>query len=117
MCFQGDYAALLSSFTELGLKLRMDMPEDAMQVTNFFFRRSIPGKESPVSWITLSNMFGVAQEVQNLYLFPHMFIVSCWLARFFYFFIFPYGIHLVLVVYPLTVGSQSCILLMILKMW
>lgn len=45
---QGDYAALLSAFTEIGLKLRMDMPEDAMQVTNFFFRRSIPGKESPV---------------------------------------------------------------------
>lgn len=45
-CAEGDYAALLSSFTELGLKLRMDMPEDAMQVTNFFFRRSIPGKES-----------------------------------------------------------------------
>jgi aarF domain-containing kinase len=60
MCFQGDYAALLSAFTEIGLKLRMDMPEDAMQVTNFFFRRSIPGKESPVSWITLSNLIGVA---------------------------------------------------------
>lgn len=45
---QGDYAALLSAFTEIGLRLRMDMPEDAMQVTNFFFRRSIPGKESPV---------------------------------------------------------------------
>lgn len=49
MYFQGDYAALLSAFSEIGLKLRMDMPEDAMQVTNFFFRRSIPGKESPVS--------------------------------------------------------------------
>ncbi|KAG0553680.1 hypothetical protein KC19_12G030900 [Ceratodon purpureus] len=46
-CAEGDYAALLSAFAEIGLKLRMDMPEDAMQVTNFFFRRSIPGKESP----------------------------------------------------------------------
>lgn len=46
-CAEGDYAALLSAFTEIGLKLRMDMPEDVMQVTNFFFRRSIPGKESP----------------------------------------------------------------------
>ncbi|KAG0571499.1 hypothetical protein KC19_VG016500 [Ceratodon purpureus] len=46
-CAEGDYAALLSGFAEIGLKLRLDMPEDAMQVTNFFFRRSIPGKESP----------------------------------------------------------------------
>jgi aarF domain-containing kinase len=46
-CAEGDYAALLSAFAEIGLKLRMDMPEDVMQVTNFFFRRSIPGKESP----------------------------------------------------------------------
>ncbi len=45
---QGDYAALLSSFAELGLKLRMDMPEDAMAIMNFFFRRSIPGRASQV---------------------------------------------------------------------
>jgi hypothetical protein len=45
---QGDYAALLSQFAELGLKLQMDMPEDAMAIMNFFFHRSIPGKESQV---------------------------------------------------------------------
>ncbi|CAM6051335.1 unnamed protein product [Sphagnum compactum] len=45
-CAEGDYAALLSSFAELGLKLRMDMPEDAMAIMNFFFRRSIPGRAS-----------------------------------------------------------------------
>ncbi len=41
---QGNYAALLSSFAELGLKFRMDMPEDAMAIMNFFFRRSIQGR-------------------------------------------------------------------------
>ncbi len=45
---QGDYAALLSSFAELGLKFRMDMPEDAMAIMNFFFHPSIPGKKSQV---------------------------------------------------------------------
>ncbi|CAM6101459.1 unnamed protein product [Calypogeia fissa] len=45
-CAEGDYASLLSAFTELGLKLRLDMPEEAMEVTNFFFRRSVPAKES-----------------------------------------------------------------------
>lgn len=45
---QGDYASLLSAFSELGLKLRLDIPEEAMEVTNFFFRRSVPAKESRV---------------------------------------------------------------------
>ncbi|KAG6543289.1 hypothetical protein Mapa_015203 [Marchantia paleacea] len=45
-CAEGDYASLLSAFSELGLKLRLDMPEEAMEVTNFFFRRSVPAKES-----------------------------------------------------------------------
>lgn len=76
MYFQGDYAALLSAFAEIGLKLRMDMPEDAMQVTNFFFRRSIPGKESPVSRITLSGAIGIAYEFQKSLLFFQIF-TSC----------------------------------------
>lgn len=76
MYFQGDYAALLSAFAEIGLKLRMDMPEDAMQVTNFFFRRSIPGKESPVSRITLSGAIGIAYEFQkSLLFFPNLHFV------------------------------------------
>lgn len=43
---EGDHAALLSAFSEMGLKLRLDMPEDAMEITNYFFRRAIPAKES-----------------------------------------------------------------------
>eukprot|EP00897_Mesotaenium_endlicherianum_P001152 jgi/Mesen1/11037/ME000098S10430 len=31
---------------EMGLRLRMDMPDDAMAVTSFFFRRAAPPKES-----------------------------------------------------------------------
>jgi hypothetical protein len=46
---QGDHAALLSAFAEMGLKLRLDMPEQAMEVTNVFFRTSSPAKESLVS--------------------------------------------------------------------
>ncbi|KAH9306762.1 hypothetical protein KI387_011166, partial [Taxus chinensis] len=42
----GDYAALLSAFSEMGLRLRMDLPEEAMSVTNVFFRNSTPAKES-----------------------------------------------------------------------
>lgn len=57
---QGDYASLLSAFTELGLKLRLDMPEEAMEVTNFFFRRSIPAKESLVSICSFLNLSGTA---------------------------------------------------------
>jgi hypothetical protein len=37
---QGDYSALLSSFAELGLKLQMDMPEDAMAIIVPFQERS-----------------------------------------------------------------------------
>ncbi|MCO5594531.1 hypothetical protein L7F22_048563 [Adiantum nelumboides] len=43
---EGDHAALLSAFAEMGLTLRLDMPEDAMEITNYFFRRAIPAKES-----------------------------------------------------------------------
>lgn len=43
---EGDHAALLSAFAEMGLKLRLDMPEDAMEIANYFFRRAIPAKES-----------------------------------------------------------------------
>ncbi|KAL3677590.1 hypothetical protein R1sor_027538 [Riccia sorocarpa] len=53
-CAEGDYASLLSAFTELGLKLRLDIPEEAMEVTNFFFRRSVPAKESRVVMQQLS---------------------------------------------------------------
>lgn len=41
-----DYAALLSAFSEMGVRLRLDMPEEAMSATNLFFRDSTPAKES-----------------------------------------------------------------------
>lgn len=41
--------ALLSAFAEMGLKLRLDMPEQAMEVTNVFFRATTPANEALVS--------------------------------------------------------------------
>ncbi|KAG7024532.1 putative aarF domain-containing protein kinase 1 [Cucurbita argyrosperma subsp. argyrosperma] len=46
---EGDHVALLSSFAEMGLKLRLDMPEQAMMVTNVLFRATTPAKESQVT--------------------------------------------------------------------
>ncbi|XP_074286826.1 uncharacterized protein LOC141612026 [Silene latifolia] len=44
---EGDHVALLSAFSEMGLKLRMDLPEQAMEVTTIFFRSSTPASEAP----------------------------------------------------------------------
>lgn len=41
--------ALLSAFAEMGLKLRLDMPEQAMEVTSVFFRATTPATEALVS--------------------------------------------------------------------
>lgn len=46
---QGDHVALLSAFAEMGLKLRLDIPDQAMEVTNIFFRTSTPANEAIVS--------------------------------------------------------------------
>lgn len=43
---EGDHAALLSAFSEMGLKLRLDMPEQAMEIANVFFRSSRPATEA-----------------------------------------------------------------------
>ncbi|KAL5699466.1 hypothetical protein ACHQM5_030364 [Ranunculus cassubicifolius] len=43
---EGDHVALLSAFSEMGLKLRLDVPEQAMMVTNVFFRASTPASEA-----------------------------------------------------------------------
>ncbi|KAL3498205.1 hypothetical protein ACH5RR_040937 [Cinchona calisaya] len=43
---EGDHVALLSAFAELGLKLRLDMPEQAMEIANVFFRASRPANEA-----------------------------------------------------------------------
>ena len=45
---QGDHVALLSAFEEMGLRLRVDMPEQAMEVTSVFFRNSTPASEALV---------------------------------------------------------------------
>ena len=49
MVWQGDHVALLSAFAEMGLKLRLDMPEQVMDVTTVFFRTSTPATEALVS--------------------------------------------------------------------
>ncbi|KAL6501852.1 hypothetical protein OROGR_026985 [Orobanche gracilis] len=43
---EGDHVALLSSFAELGLKLRLDIPEQVMEIANAFFRNSTPANEA-----------------------------------------------------------------------
>ncbi|XP_057799176.1 uncharacterized protein LOC131015001 isoform X2 [Salvia miltiorrhiza] len=43
---EGDHVALLSSFTEMGLKLRLDVPEQVMEIANVFFRTSTPANEA-----------------------------------------------------------------------
>ncbi|GAB4854107.1 hypothetical protein Ancab_022690 [Ancistrocladus abbreviatus] len=43
---EGDHVALLSAFSEMGLKLRMDIPEQAMEVTTIFFRTTTSASES-----------------------------------------------------------------------
>ena len=58
---QGDHAALLSAFAEMGFKLRLDMPEQAMEITSVLFRTSSSAKESLVSMhyacVTSSTVF------------------------------------------------------------
>ncbi|RZB57562.1 Protein ACTIVITY OF BC1 COMPLEX KINASE 8, chloroplastic isoform C [Glycine soja] len=46
---EGDHVALLSAFAEMGLKLRLDIPEQAMEVTTVFFRATTPANEYHVS--------------------------------------------------------------------
>lgn len=45
---QGDHVALLSAFSEMGLRLRLDMPEQVMEITSVFFRSSTPAAEAQV---------------------------------------------------------------------
>ncbi|CAN0859362.1 Esterase/beta-lactamase LipL [Linum grandiflorum] len=51
---EGDHVALLSAFSEMGLKLRLDMPEQAMEVTNVFFRTATPATDPVENLKTLS---------------------------------------------------------------
>lgn len=67
---EGDYAALLSAFSEMGLRLRLDVPEESMVVINMLFRQSTPAKESHENMRTLnkereSNMKNVKEKMQK----------------------------------------------------
>ncbi|KAL9400549.1 hypothetical protein Peur_009510 [Populus x canadensis] len=67
---EGDHVALLSSFAEMGLKLRLDLPEQAMDVTSIFFRASTPANEASEYAKTLNEQrtrnMKVLQEKMNL---------------------------------------------------
>jgi len=54
---QGDHVALLAAFAEMGLKFRLDVPEQAMEVTSVFFRSSTPANEALVSFLFLVGYF------------------------------------------------------------
>ncbi|KAJ6814375.1 uncharacterized protein M6B38_139790 [Iris pallida] len=45
-CAEGNHVGLLSAFSEMGLKLRVDMPEQVMDVTSIFFRSSTTANEA-----------------------------------------------------------------------
>ncbi|KAF8772162.1 hypothetical protein HU200_006161 [Digitaria exilis] len=45
-CAEGDHVALLSAFAEMGLKLRVDMPQQAMDIATIFFRQSTTASEA-----------------------------------------------------------------------
>ncbi|MQM03606.1 hypothetical protein Taro_036394 [Colocasia esculenta] len=58
---EGDHVALLSAFAEMGLKLRLDIPEQVMDVTNVIFRATTPANEA------LENMKALAnQRTKNM---------------------------------------------------
>ncbi|CAI0376281.1 unnamed protein product [Linum tenue] len=52
---EGDHVALLSAFSEMGLKLNLDLPEQAMEVTNVFFRTANPANDPAANMKTLSD--------------------------------------------------------------
>ncbi|KAG8636469.1 uncharacterized protein LOC110602898 [Manihot esculenta] len=53
---EGDHVALLSAFAEMGLRLRLDIPDQAMEVTNTFFRTSTLANEA------FENMKSLAEQ-------------------------------------------------------
>ncbi|MED6210999.1 hypothetical protein PIB30_069483 [Stylosanthes scabra] len=67
---EGDHVALLSAFAEMGLKLRLDIPEQAMEVTTIFFRSTTPANESYKTVKSLNDQraknMKVIQEKMNL---------------------------------------------------
>ncbi|ESW33524.1 hypothetical protein PHAVU_001G077100 [Phaseolus vulgaris] len=67
---EGDHVALLSAFAEMGLKLRLDIPEQAMEVTTVFFRSTTPANEYHKTMKSLADQrdknMKVIQEKMNL---------------------------------------------------
>ncbi|KAI9097610.1 hypothetical protein K1719_025381 [Acacia pycnantha] len=67
---EGDHVALLSAFAEMGLKFRLDLPEQAMEVTTVFFRATTPANESHKTMKELTDQrvknMKVIQEKMNL---------------------------------------------------
>lgn len=66
---EGDHVALLSAFSEMGLKLRLDIPEQAMEITTVFFRSSTPASEAHQTMKSLSeqrdrNMKVIQEKMQ-----------------------------------------------------
>ncbi|KAK9099726.1 hypothetical protein Scep_023156 [Stephania cephalantha] len=60
---EGDHVALLSAFAEMGLKLRLDMPDQAMTITNVFFRASTPASEALETMKSLSDQRAKSMQV------------------------------------------------------
>ncbi|OEL25664.1 putative aarF domain-containing protein kinase 1 [Dichanthelium oligosanthes] len=54
-CAEGDHVALLSAFAEMGLKLRVDMPQQAMDIATIFFRQSTTASEAKENIKALSD--------------------------------------------------------------
>ncbi|KAK3134491.1 hypothetical protein QOZ80_6AG0549860 [Eleusine coracana subsp. coracana] len=54
-CAEGDHVALLSAFAEMGLKLRVDMPQQAMEIATIFFRQSTTASEAKENIKTLND--------------------------------------------------------------
>nr|KYP36346.1 Uncharacterized protein sll1770 family [Cajanus cajan] len=67
---EGDHVALLSAFAEMGLKLRLDIPEQAMEVTTIFFRSTTPANDYHKTMKSLADQreknMKVIQEKMNL---------------------------------------------------
>lgn len=51
---EGDHVALLSALSEMGLRLRLDLPDQAMEVATVFFRSSTPASEALENMRSLS---------------------------------------------------------------
>ncbi|KAL0916643.1 hypothetical protein M5K25_014171 [Dendrobium thyrsiflorum] len=69
-CGEGNHVALLSSFAEMGLKLRLDMPDLAMEVSTLFFRTSTLASEALENAKSLNGQreknMKIIQEKMNL---------------------------------------------------